>query len=154
MIDVVNIRRALISVSDKTGLVELGTALAAKKVEILSTGGSARTLRNAGMNVTEVADYTGFPEILDGRVKTLVPKIHGGLLGRRDLPDNIRKQQKFRKRVNPSPDEIDPDYVKPLLPQRSRRRSHARQNSYAPARLTRRAGARNKMRCEEPVLAD
>ncbi len=94
MTDVVNIRRALISVSDKTGLVELGTALAAKKVEILSTGGSARTLRNAGMNVTEVADYTGFPEILDGRVKTLVPKIHGGLLGRRDLPEHLMQMNR------------------------------------------------------------
>ena len=85
MSDIVPIRRALISVSDKTGLVELGQALAAAGVEILSTGGSARALRDAGVPVKEVSDHTGFPEILDGRVKTLVPQIHGGILGRRDL---------------------------------------------------------------------
>jgi phosphoribosylaminoimidazolecarboxamide formyltransferase/IMP cyclohydrolase len=79
------IERALLSVFDKTGLVELGQALAAQGVEILSTGGSARTLREAGIAVTEVSAHTGFPEIMDGRVKTLHPKIHGGLLGRRDL---------------------------------------------------------------------
>lgn len=82
------ITRALISVSDKTGLVELGQALAARGVHILSTGGSARALRDAGVPVTEVSDHTGFPEILDGRVKTLVPQIHGGILGRRDLPSH------------------------------------------------------------------
>ncbi len=80
------IRRALISVSDKSGLIDLAAALVAGGVHILSTGGSARTLRSAGIAVTEVSDHTGFPEILDGRVKTLVPKIHGGILGRRDLP--------------------------------------------------------------------
>lgn len=80
------IRRALVSVSDKTGLLDLARALAAQGAEILSTGGSAKALRDAGIPVTEVSDYTGFPEILDGRVKTLVPKIHGGILGRRDLP--------------------------------------------------------------------
>lgn len=79
-------RRALLSVSDKTGLVALGRALAAKGVEILSTGGSAAALREAGVPVKDVSDHTGFPEILDGRVKTLVPWIHGGILGRRDLP--------------------------------------------------------------------
>ena len=83
------IRRALISVSDKAGLVPLAGALAAQGAEILSTGGSARTLRGAGVAVTEVADHTGFPEILDGRVKTLVPQIHGGILGRRDLPEHV-----------------------------------------------------------------
>ncbi|WP_174502931.1 bifunctional phosphoribosylaminoimidazolecarboxamide formyltransferase/IMP cyclohydrolase [Acidiphilium sp. C61] len=93
MSDRVNIRRALISVSDKTGLVELGGALAAQGVEILSTGGSARALREAGIAVVEVADYTGVPEMLDGRVKTLVPKIHGGLLGRRDLPEHLAQMQ-------------------------------------------------------------
>jgi phosphoribosylaminoimidazolecarboxamide formyltransferase/IMP cyclohydrolase len=82
-------RRALISVSDKTGLVPLGQALAALGVDILSTGGSAAALRAAGVPVTEVADHTGFPEILDGRVKTLVPQIHGGILGRRDLPEHV-----------------------------------------------------------------
>ncbi|MHC8508092.1 MAG: bifunctional phosphoribosylaminoimidazolecarboxamide formyltransferase/IMP cyclohydrolase [Rhodospirillales bacterium] len=74
------IRRALISVSDKSGLAELGEFLAGRGVEILSTGGSARALRDAGVAVTEVSDHTGFPEIMDGRVKTLQPKIHGGLL--------------------------------------------------------------------------
>ncbi len=85
MSDIVPIRRALISVSDKAGLVPLAQALAAAGVEILSTGGSARALREAGVPVKEVSDHTGFPEILDGRVKTLVPQIHGGILGRRDL---------------------------------------------------------------------
>lgn len=74
------ISRALISVSDKTGLIELGTALAEAGVEVLSTGGTAKALKEAGVNVIEVSDFTGFPEIMDGRVKTLQPKIHGGLL--------------------------------------------------------------------------
>ncbi|MDH3793257.1 MAG: bifunctional phosphoribosylaminoimidazolecarboxamide formyltransferase/IMP cyclohydrolase, partial [Rhodospirillales bacterium] len=77
--------RALISVSDKSGLAEFGRALAERGVEILSTGGSARALREAGVMVTEVSAHTGFPEIMDGRVKTLHPSIHGGILGRRDL---------------------------------------------------------------------
>jgi phosphoribosylaminoimidazolecarboxamide formyltransferase/IMP cyclohydrolase len=76
----------LISVSDKTGLIELTRVLVRYGTEILSTGGTAKTLRDAGIAVIEVADYTGFPEMLDGRVKTLHPKIHGGILGRRDLP--------------------------------------------------------------------
>jgi phosphoribosylaminoimidazolecarboxamide formyltransferase / IMP cyclohydrolase len=75
------IRRALVSVSDKTGLVEFARFLAGRNVEILSTGGSAKALRDAGIAVVEVADHTGFPEMLDGRVKTLHPKVHGGLLG-------------------------------------------------------------------------
>ncbi len=79
------IRRALISVSDKTGLAGLGKQLAARGVEILSTGGSAKALTEAGVEVTEVSAHTGFPEIMDGRVKTLHPKIHGGILARRDL---------------------------------------------------------------------
>ena len=89
MTDIVKIRRALISVSDKTGLVPFAQALVASGVEILSTGGSAKALRDAGVPVVEVADHTGFPEILDGRVKTLVPQIHGGILGRRDLPRHV-----------------------------------------------------------------
>jgi phosphoribosylaminoimidazolecarboxamide formyltransferase / IMP cyclohydrolase len=89
MSDIIPIRRALISVSDKSGLVPFAAALAARGVEILSTGGSAAALRTAGVPVTEVSDHTGFPEILDGRVKTLVPQIHGGLLGRRDLPEHV-----------------------------------------------------------------
>ena len=87
------IRRALISVSDKAGLVPLAQALAAHGAELLSTGGSARALRDAGVPVREVAEHTGFPEILDGRVKTLVPQIHGGILGRRDLPEHLAQMQ-------------------------------------------------------------
>jgi phosphoribosylaminoimidazolecarboxamide formyltransferase/IMP cyclohydrolase len=83
------IQRALISVFDKTGLVPFAKALAAANVEILSTGGTAKTLREANIPVTDVSDYTGFPEMLDGRVKTLHPKVHGGLLFRRDLPDHV-----------------------------------------------------------------
>ena len=82
--DLVQIKRALISVSDKSGLVELGRALVGAGVEIVSTGGSAQALKQAGVAVTEVADFTGFPEILDGRVKTLHPRIHGGILAKRD----------------------------------------------------------------------
>ena len=87
------IRRALLSVSDKTGLIGLAHALRAKDVEILSTGGTARTLRDAGINVIDVVDVTGFPEIMGGRVKTLHPKIHGGLLARRDLNDHLDAMQ-------------------------------------------------------------
>ena len=83
------IARALISVSDKTGLTELGAFLAAAGVEILSTGGSARALAEAGIEVREVGDYTGFPEIMDGRVKTLHPLVHGGILARRDAPEHL-----------------------------------------------------------------
>ncbi|TKD38395.1 bifunctional phosphoribosylaminoimidazolecarboxamide formyltransferase/IMP cyclohydrolase [Azotobacter chroococcum] len=79
------VRRALISVSDKTGVVDFARELAALGVEILSTGGTFKLLRDNGVNAVEVADYTGFPEMMDGRVKTLHPKIHGGILGRRDL---------------------------------------------------------------------
>ena len=85
MTDHVALHRALISVSDKTGLKDLGHTLVRHGVELLSTGGSAKALRAAGLAVTEVSDHTGFPEIMDGRVKTLHPKIHGGILGRRDL---------------------------------------------------------------------
>src|SRR5690349_10855409 len=89
MTDIVPVRRALFSVSDKTGLVPFAQALAARGVEILSTGGSARTLREAGIPVKEVSEHSGFPEILDGRVKTLVPQIHGGILGRRDSAEHV-----------------------------------------------------------------
>src|ERR1700760_3284935 len=81
------VRRALISVSDKTGVTDLARALAVRHIEILSTGGTARLLREAGIPVLDVADYTGFPEMMDGRVKTLHPKIHGGLLARRGIDD-------------------------------------------------------------------
>ena len=82
--DLAPLSRALLSVSDKTGLVALGQALAARGVELLSTGGSAKTLRDAGLGVRDVADVTGFPEMMDGRVKTLHPMVHGGLLALRD----------------------------------------------------------------------
>lgn len=85
MTQIHKIARAVISVSDKSGLVELAKQLASYGVEILSTGGSAEKLRQAGIKVIEVGDYTGFPEIMDGRVKTLHPRIHGGILQRRDL---------------------------------------------------------------------
>ena len=85
------IKKALISVSDKEGIVEFARELATFGVEILSTGGTAKLLRSQGISVTDVSDYTGFPEMLDGRVKTLHPKIHGGLLGRRDLPQHMEK---------------------------------------------------------------
>ena len=86
------IRRALLSVSDKAGLVELARELARRNVEILSTGGTAKLLADAGIAVKEVARHTGFPEIMDGRVKTLHPKIHGGLLGRRGTDDAVMKE--------------------------------------------------------------
>ena len=80
---------ALISVSDKTGILELAQALHALGIKLLSTGGTAKLLADAGLPVTEVADHTGFPEMLDGRVKTLHPKVHGGLLARRDVPEHM-----------------------------------------------------------------
>ena len=83
------VNRALLSVSDKTGLVEFATQLVAAGVELLSTGGTARTLREAGLPVADVSSVTGFPEIMDGRVKTLHPGIHGGLLARRDKPEHL-----------------------------------------------------------------
>lgn len=86
------IRRALISVSDKTGILEFAKALSSRGVEILSTGGTARMLSQAGLPVIEVSDYTGFPEMMDGRVKTLHPKIHGGILGRRTIDDEVMEQ--------------------------------------------------------------
>ncbi|ALM69603.1 bifunctional phosphoribosylaminoimidazolecarboxamide formyltransferase/IMP cyclohydrolase [Vibrio vulnificus] len=86
------IRRALISVSDKTGIVEFAQALTERGVDILSTGGTARLLAEQGIAVTEVSDYTGFPEMMDGRVKTLHPKVHGGVLGRRGQDDDVMKK--------------------------------------------------------------
>ncbi|MCC6927256.1 bifunctional phosphoribosylaminoimidazolecarboxamide formyltransferase/IMP cyclohydrolase [Novosphingobium sp.] len=84
----VTIRRALLSVSDKSGLVELGQALAARGVELVSTGGTAKALRDAGLAVKDISELTGFPEMMDGRVKTLHPKVHGGLLAVRDNPEH------------------------------------------------------------------
>jgi phosphoribosylaminoimidazolecarboxamide formyltransferase / IMP cyclohydrolase len=83
------IRQALISLSDKRGALEFAQGLAAQGVTLLSTGGTAKLLRDAGLTVTEIGDYTGFPEMLDGRVKTLHPKVHGGILARRDLPEHL-----------------------------------------------------------------
>ncbi|MEO5566445.1 MAG: bifunctional phosphoribosylaminoimidazolecarboxamide formyltransferase/IMP cyclohydrolase, partial [Luteimonas sp.] len=88
-IDLVRVRRALLSVSDKAGLLELGQALATHGVELVSTGGTARTLREAGLAVTDVSQATGFPEMMDGRVKTLHPVVHGGLLGRAGIDDGV-----------------------------------------------------------------
>ena len=89
---IITAHRALLSVSDKTGLADIGGALHALGIEILSTGGSARALRQAGVPVREVSDVTGFPEIMDGRVKTLHPMVHGGLLGRRGIDDVVMQQ--------------------------------------------------------------
>ncbi|MEL6423168.1 MAG: bifunctional phosphoribosylaminoimidazolecarboxamide formyltransferase/IMP cyclohydrolase, partial [Pseudomonadota bacterium] len=87
--DRVTVRRALLSVSDKTNLIALAQRLTAANVELVSTGGSAKTLREAGLAVRDVSELTGFPEMMDGRVKTLHPGVHGGLLARRDDPAHI-----------------------------------------------------------------
>ena len=84
----IQIKRALLSVTDKTGLVDFASYLSENGVELISTGGTAQTIRDAGINVVEVSDFTGSPEILGGRVKTLHPKIHGGILARRDHDDD------------------------------------------------------------------
>lgn len=89
------ITTTLLSVSDKTGIVEFATFLAESGITLLSTGGTAQTLRDAGLDVTDVSDLTGFPEIMDGRVKTLHPKIHGGLLGRRDIASHTDAMQEY-----------------------------------------------------------
>ncbi len=90
------IERALISVTDKAGIDDLGKALVEFGVEILSTGGTARALSNAGIKIREVSDFTGFPEMLDGRVKTLHPRIHGGILGIRSLPEHVRAMEEHK----------------------------------------------------------
>jgi len=84
------IERAIISVTDKTGVVDFTKSLSEFGVQILSTGGTARVMREGGVPVTDISEYTGFPEMLDGRVKTLHPKVHGGLLGLRDNPEHVR----------------------------------------------------------------
>src|ERR1700736_6238557 len=81
--------RALLSVSDKTGILDVGRGLVARGFELVSTGGTARALADAGLPVVTVSDITGFPEMMDGRVKTLHPRIHGGILARRDKPDDL-----------------------------------------------------------------
>ena len=89
MSDLKKVSRALISVSDKTGIVDFAKALTEQGVEILSTGGTFRLLTENNIAATEVSDYTGFPEMMDGRVKTLHPKVHGGILGRRGTDDAV-----------------------------------------------------------------
>ena len=89
----VKIKRALVSVSDKTGAVQLGQTLHAMGVQILSTGGTARSLQEAEIPVMEVSRYTGFPEMMDGRIKTLHPKIHGALLGKRDNAEHMKQMK-------------------------------------------------------------
>ena len=83
------VRRALVSVHDKAGIVDFAGVLSGLGVEILSTGGTAKLLRESGLTVRDVAEVTGFPEMLDGRVKTLHPRIHAGILARRDLPAHL-----------------------------------------------------------------
>ena len=87
------IGRAIVSVSDKAGVVDFARGLSQRGVEILSTGGTAKALREAGVAAVEVSAYTGFPEMLDGRVKTLHPKIHGGILGLRDRPEHAAQMK-------------------------------------------------------------
>src|SRR5215475_10349822 len=91
MSDLSTLRRALLSVSDKTGLVEFARVLAGLGVELISTGGTRKALTEAGLKVADVAEVTGFPEMLDGRVKTLHPRIHGGILAIRDNPEHQAK---------------------------------------------------------------
>ena len=89
MSDLRKVSRVLISVSDKTGIVKFAESLSMLEIEILSTGGTYRLLKENGINVREVSDYTEFPEMMDGRVKTLHPKIHGGILGRRGTDETV-----------------------------------------------------------------
>ena len=87
------IERAIISVTDKKGIVDFAESLSRFDVEILSTGGTAKIIRQGGISVTDISEYTGFPEMMDGRVKTLHPKVHGGLLGLRDNPEHVRMME-------------------------------------------------------------
>ena len=89
------IKKAIISVSNKTGILDIAKQLSTFGVEILSTGGTAKALREAGLAVKDVSEYTGFPEMLDGRVKTLHPKVHGGLLGMRSNPEHVSKMKEY-----------------------------------------------------------
>src|SRR5947209_15491757 len=88
-VDLRPVRRALLSVTDKTGLVEFARALSNHGVELVSTGGTAKAIRDAGLNVRDISDLTGFPEMLDGRVKTLHPKVHGGILHMRGKKEHV-----------------------------------------------------------------
>jgi phosphoribosylaminoimidazolecarboxamide formyltransferase/IMP cyclohydrolase len=91
----VKINKALLSVSDKSGIVEFATELAKFNIQFMSTGGTAKILRDHGLDLLEVSDYIGYPEMMGGRVKTLHPKIHGGLLGLRSNPDHMREMSKY-----------------------------------------------------------
>ena len=93
MTDLRRITRALISVSDKTGLIDFARGLSGHGVELVSTGGTAKAIKDAGLAVKDVAELTGFPEMMDGRVKTLHPNVHGGLLGRSGTDDAVMAQQ-------------------------------------------------------------
>lgn len=87
------IERAIISVTDKSGVVDFAKSLGKFGIQILSTGGTARALREGGVTVTDISEYTGFPEMMDGRIKTLHPKVHGGLLGMRDNPEHVKRMK-------------------------------------------------------------
>ena len=87
------IERAIISVTDKNGIADFAKSLSRFGVQVLSTGGTAKVLRGSGIQVVDISEYTGFPEMMDGRVKTLHPKVHGGLLGLRDNPDHVKMMQ-------------------------------------------------------------
>src|SRR5215469_6926979 len=120
------IRRALLSVSDKTGLVDFAKALSERGVALVSTGGTAKTLRDAGLAVEDVSGVTGFPEIMDGRVKTLHPKIHGGLLALRDKSDHAARSARTGSRGSICSSPISIPSSKPSLkahPSRTRSRT-------------------------------
>jgi hypothetical protein len=106
MSDLKKVSRALISVSDKNGVVDFARALNALGVELLSTGGTFRLLQENNIAVTEVSDYTGFPEMMDGRVKTLHPKVHGGILGRRGTDDAVMAEHAIKTVHYPTPSKI------------------------------------------------
>ena len=89
------INKALLSVSDKSGIVDFARELAKYNIQFISTGGTARILRENGLEIMDVSDYTGYPEMMDGRVKTLHPKIHGGLLGVRSNPEHLREMDEY-----------------------------------------------------------
>src|SRR5687768_11525976 len=88
------IKRALISVSDKTGIIDFARELKSFNIEIISTGGTAKALRDEGIDVIDISDITGFPEMMDGRVKTLHPRVHGGLLALRDNPEHVAAMER------------------------------------------------------------
>ena len=118
------VTQALISVSDKRGVVDFARDLAALGVNILSTGGTAKMLRDAGIKVTDVAEYTGFPEMLDGRVKTLHPKVHGGILGIRGNADDAAARHPEHRSGSGQSLPVCPDHRQEGLHARRRHREH------------------------------